>query len=246
MGLLKLEKGWKPVFSLKVVVLFCLFSLSRVSGPLRTDGPQHTRLLCPSPSVGVCSNSCPLSWWCHPTILSSVTLVSSYLQSFPASESFPVGQFFASGGQSIGASASASVLPMNTQDWFPLGLTGVFSLLSTGLRRVFSSTTVESIYSLLLSLFYCPTLASIHDCWRNHSFDYGPVSAKECLLFNMLSRLVIAFLPGSKHLLISWLQSLSKVISEPTKIQSVTVSIVFPSVCHEVMGLDAMIFVFQC
>ena len=89
------------------------------------------------------SNSCPLSWWCHPTISSSVALFSSSLQSFPASGSFPVSLFFASGGQSIGASASASVLPMNIQDWSPLGWTGWISLQSRGLSRVFSNTTVE-------------------------------------------------------------------------------------------------------
>ena len=96
-------------------------------------GLQHARLSCPSLSPRVCSNSCPLSWWCHPTILSSVSPFSSCLQSFPASGSFPMSQFFVSGGQSIGASSSASVLPMNIQDWFPLGLTGLISLQSKGL-----------------------------------------------------------------------------------------------------------------
>ena len=105
---------------------------------------QHARLLCLSPSSGACSNSCLLSWWCHPTISSSV-LFSSCLQSFPASGSFPRSQFFASGGQSIGVSASASVLPMNTQDWSPFGLTGLISLQSKGLSRVFSNTTVKSM-----------------------------------------------------------------------------------------------------
>ena len=93
-------------------------------------GLQHARLPCPSPTPGVCSNSCPSSQWCHPTISSSVIPFSSYLQSFPASGSFPLSQFFASGGQSIGVSASASVLPMNIQDWFPLGLTGLISFAS--------------------------------------------------------------------------------------------------------------------
>ena len=94
----------------------------------------------PSLSPEVCSNSCPLSWWCHPTISSSVILFSSCLQSSPASGSFPVSQFFTSGAQSIGASASASALPMNIQDWFPLGLTGLISLQSKGPSRVFSTT----------------------------------------------------------------------------------------------------------
>ena len=98
-----------------------LFSRSVVSNSLRPHGLQHTRLPCPSPSLGVCSNSCPLSWWCHPIISSSVIPFSSCLQSFPASGSFPMSQFFSSGGQSIGASASASVLPMNIRNWFPLG-----------------------------------------------------------------------------------------------------------------------------
>ena len=104
--------------------LFCLsvqFSHSDVSDSLQPHGLQHTRLACPSPTPGACSNSCPSSWWCHPTISSSVIPFSSCLQSFPASGSFPMSQFFASGGQSIEASASASVLPMNIQDWFPLG-----------------------------------------------------------------------------------------------------------------------------
>ena len=108
-----------------------------------TSWTAACRLLCPSLSYGVCSNSCPLSQWCHPTISSSVARLSSCLQSFPASGSFPMSGLFASGGQSIGASASASVLPMNIQDWFPLGRTGWISLQSKGLSRVFSNTTVR-------------------------------------------------------------------------------------------------------
>ena len=108
-----------------------------------THGPQHARPPCPSPTPGVYLISCPLSRWCHPTISSSVVRFSSCLKSFPASGSFQMSQFFASGGQSIGVSASASVLPMNIQDWFPLGLTGWISLQSKGLSRVFSNTTVQ-------------------------------------------------------------------------------------------------------
>ena len=119
------------------------FSRSVVSDYLWPHGLQYTRLPCPSPIPGVYSNSCPLSQWCHPTILSSVVPFSSCLQSFPASGSFPVNQFFASGGQSIGVSASASVFPMNIQDWFPLGLTSLMSLQSKGLSRVFSNVTVQ-------------------------------------------------------------------------------------------------------
>ena len=116
-------------------------SHSVVSNSLRPHGLQHTRLPCPSLSSQVCSNSCPSSWWCLPIISSSV-IPFSCLQSFPASGSFLMCQFFASGGQSIGASASASVLPMSIQDWSPLGWTGCISLQSKGLSRVFSSTTV--------------------------------------------------------------------------------------------------------
>ena len=103
---------------------------------LQPHGLQHTRPPCPSPSPRVYSNSCPSSQWCHPTISSSVTPFSSCLQSFPASGSFPVSQFFISGGQSIGVSASTSVLPMNIQGWFPLGLTALISWKSKGLSRV--------------------------------------------------------------------------------------------------------------
>ena len=119
------------------------FSCSVVSDSLRPHGLQHPRPTCPSPTPGACSNSCPSSWWCPATISSSVVPFSSYLQSFPASGSFPVSQFFASSGQSIRASASASVLPMNIQDWFPLGLTGLISLQTKTLSRVFSNTTVQ-------------------------------------------------------------------------------------------------------
>ena len=120
-----------------------LFSHSVVSNSLRPLGLQHVRLPCLLPPPRVCSNSCPLSWWCHSTISSSVALFSSCPQSFPVSGSFPVSQLFASGGQSIGASASAFALPMNIQGWFPLGLTGLISLQSKGLSRVCPSTTIR-------------------------------------------------------------------------------------------------------
>ena len=119
------------------------FSCSVMSNSLRLHGLQHSRPPCPSPTPGVYSNSCPLSQWCHPTISSSVVPFSSCLQSFPASGSFPMSQFFTSGGQSIGVSASTSVLPMNIQDWFTLEWTGWISLQSKGLSRVFSNTTVQ-------------------------------------------------------------------------------------------------------
>ena len=120
-----------------------LFSPSVVSDSLRPHGLQHARPPCPSPTPGAYSNSCPPSRWCHPTISSSVIPFSSHLQSFPTSGSFPMSQFFPSGGQSIGVSASASVLPMNIRDWFPLGWTGWNSLQSKGLSKVFSNTTVQ-------------------------------------------------------------------------------------------------------
>ena len=116
-------------------------SLSRIQ--LFVTPWNAARLPCPSPYPRACSNACPLSRWCHPTISSSVIPFSSCLQSFPASESFPISRFFASGGQRIGATASVSVLPMNIQNWFPLGLTGLISVQSKGLPRVFSNTTVQ-------------------------------------------------------------------------------------------------------
>ena len=119
------------------------FSGSIVSDSFPPHGLQHARLPCPLPNSGAYLNSGPLNQWCHPTISSSIVPFSSHLQSFPASGSFPVSQFFPSGGQSIGVSASTSVLPMNIQDWFPLGWTGWISLPFKGLSRVFSNTTVQ-------------------------------------------------------------------------------------------------------
>ena len=116
-----------------------------MSSFLQPHEPQHTRPPCPSPNPGVYSNPCPLSQWCHPTISSPVIPFSSCLQSFPALGSLQMSQLFASGGQSIGVSASTSVLPVNTQDWFPLGWTGWTSLQSKGLSRVFSNTTVQKL-----------------------------------------------------------------------------------------------------
>ena len=132
------------------------FSLSVVSNSLHPHRPQNARLSCPSPTPRVYSNSCPLSWWCHPTILPSVIPFSSRLQSFPASGSFPMSQFFPLDGQNIGVSASASGLAMNIQDWFPLGLTGWISLQSKGLSRVCSNTTVQKhqFFSAQLSLWF--------------------------------------------------------------------------------------------
>ena len=161
-----------------------LFSHSVMSDSLQPHELQHIRLPCPSLSPGVCPNSCSLSWWCYLTIFSSGALFSFYLQSFPASGSFPITQFVASGSQSIGASASASVLPMNIQGWFPLGLTGLISLQSKGLSRVFSSTTIWKHQFLdpqpfLWSNFHiCTWLMKKPQPWL-----YGPLSAKWCLSF---------------------------------------------------------------
>ena len=151
--------------------MIVLFSHSVVSDSLRLHGLQHDRLPSPSPTPGACSNSCSSSWWCRPTISSSVVPFSSCLQFFPASGSFPRSQFFASCGQSIGVSVSASVLPMNIQDWFPLEWTGWISLQSKGLSRLLSSISFKSIHSSALSFLYSPTLTSIHDYWENHILD---------------------------------------------------------------------------
>ena len=181
----------------------------------------------------------------HPTISSSVVPFFSCLQSFPASGCFPIDQFFSSGGQSIGF--SASVLPMNIQDWFPLGWTGWISLRSRGLSKSLlqhysSKASVlwhSAFFIVQLSHPYITTGKAI--ALTQWTFIGKVIS----LLFNMLSWLVMAILPRSKHLLISWFQSPSVVILEPPpKIKSVTVSIASPSICHEVVGPHAMILVF--
>ena len=168
---------------------------------------------------------------CHPFF--------SCPQSFPASGSFPVSQFFTSGSQSIGASASASVLPVNIQGWLPLGLTGLISLQSKGLSRVFSITTVQKNQFFVTQPSYGPALTwllrwlLLHDYWKNHCFDYMDLSWQNdgFVFFNMLSRFFIAFLLRSKCLSISWLQSPSTVFWSPRK--SATISTVSPSICHE-------------
>ena len=205
---------WKQLFHDPLHSLFralCLyhplvssvqFSRSVVSDSLRPHGLQHARPPCPSPTPGVYSNSCPLSRWCHPTISSSVIPLSSCHQSFPASGSFPVSQFFASGGQRTGVSASASVLPMNIQDWFPLGgLVG--SPCNPGDSQVFQHHSSKApilwrptFFMVQLSHPYVTTGKTIALTWWTF---VGKVMS---LLFNLLSRLVIAFLPRSKHLLI--------------------------------------------
>ena len=168
-----------------------------MSNSLRPHGLQHPKLPCPSPTPGACSNWCPLSRWCHPTISSSVVPFSCP-QSFAASGSFPVSQLFTSGGPSIGTSASASVLPMNIQGWFSLGL--ILSPCSPRDSQESSPTSqFEGISSMVLSLLYGLILTSIDDYWKNHSFDFMDLCRKMMsLLFNMLSRSIIAFLPGSR------------------------------------------------
>ena len=207
---------------------------------------KHTRLICPPLSPRVCLNSCPLSQWCYLFISSSTTPFSFCLQSFPTSGSFPVSCLFPSGGQSIEALPSTSVLPMNIQGWFPLAVTGLISLKLKGLSRVFSSTTIWKHQFLSAQ----PSL------WSNSHHPYMTtgktialtrqtfVSKVKSLLYNTLSRFVIAFLPSRKHLLISWLQSPSAVILEPKKINLSLFPLYSLPICHEVMGLDAMILVF--
>ena len=148
---------WSTIFRVYIIdhkANIHQFSCSVMSDSLQPHRLQHARLPCPSPTPRVYSNSWPLSWWCHPTIPSSVISFSSCLQSFPASGSFQISQLFTSNSQRNGVSASASVLLMNTQDWFPLGWTGWISLQTKGLSRVFSNTTVQKhqFFSAQLSL----------------------------------------------------------------------------------------------
>ena len=148
------------------------FSCSVVSNSLQPHEPQYARPPRPSPIPGVYSKSCPLSQWCHPAISSSVVPFSSCPQSLPASRSFPMSQHFTWGGQSIGVSASASVCPMNTQDWSPLGWAGLISLQSKGLSRVFSNTiTVQKHQFFSTQLSSQSNSHIIHDHWKNHSCD---------------------------------------------------------------------------
>ena len=164
-----------------------------MSDSLQPHGLQQARLPCPSPSPGICSNSCSSSQWCHPTISSSVIPFSSCLQYFLASESFLKSRLFTSGSQSIGTSVSASVLPMNIQDWFPLGLTGLISLQSKGFSRVFSNTTVQK------HQFFCaqPSLWSHSHAYmttrKTTPLTIGTLLAKQCLCF-LICRLGLSWL----------------------------------------------------
>ena len=197
-----------------------LFSRSVMSDSLRPHESQHARPLCPSPTHGVHPKSCALSRWCHPANSFSVVPFSSCPQSLPASGSFPMSQLLASGGQSTGVSASASILPMNTQDWSPLGWTG-WILQSRGLSRVFSNTTVHK-HQFLGTQLSSQSNSQIYTWplgkpWPWLKTFVGKVISQ---IFNLLSRLVINFLPRNKRLLISWLQSPSAMILEPRKIVS--------------------------
>ena len=201
---------------------------------------QHVRLPCPSPTTGTCSNSCSSSWWCHPTISSSVIPFSFCLQSFPQHQVFfpPMIQFFASGGQrSFTISSSPSNEYSGLISFRMYWLDSPWESLRDSQE---SSTTSQfkSINSSVLSFLYSPTLTSLHGKAIALT-QWTSVGKVMSLLFNMLSRMVIAFFPRSKRLLISWLQSPFAVILEPIKIKSDTVSIVSPSICHEVMGPDA-------
>ena len=206
------------------------FSRSVVSDSLQPHGLQHTRPPCPSPTPGACSNSCPLSQWCHPTISSSVIPFSSHFQSLPASESFPMSQFFTSGSQSIRVSASV-ISPCNEYsglisfriDW--LDLLAVQGTPKSLLQHHSSKASIlrHSVFIIQLPHPYMTTTRKTIALIRR-------------IFCNMLSKLVITFHPRNKPLLISWLQSPSAVSLKPKKIKSVTVSIISPSICHEVMG----------
>ena len=175
----------------------CCWSVA-VSNSLWLHELEHASLLCPLLSPRVSLSSCPLSWWAYLTISFSVTPFSFCLQSFPASGSFPMSRLFLSGGQSIGASTSSSVL-MNIQDGFPLGWTGLISLQSKGLSQESSQAPhFKSINSSTVSLPYGPTLISVHDYWKTVALTIRTfVSKVISLLFNMLFIFVIVFLPKS-------------------------------------------------
>ena len=156
---------------MRLVISSVQFSRSVVSNSLQLHESQHARPPCPSPSPGVHSDSRPSSRWCHPAISSSVIPFSSCPQSLPASESFPISQLFAWGGQSTGVSASASFLPKNTQGWSPLEWIGWISLQSKDSQESSPTPQFKRINSSALSLLHSPTLTSIHDHWKNHRLD---------------------------------------------------------------------------
>ena len=218
--------------------------VAKLCPTLRPHGLQRAELPCPSlsPSLLKLMSIDSLMLSDHLILCCLLLLLPSI---FPSIRVFSSELAFCIRCQSIEASASASVLSMNSQDWFPLEWTGWISFQSEGLSRVFSKSKVQKHQFFDAQHLHSPTLTSVYDYWKNHRFltIWTFVSKVMPLLFNMLSRIVIAFLPRSKCLFISWLQSPSAVILEPEKIKSVIVSIVSPSICHEVMGVDAMILV---
>ena len=194
----------------------------------------------------VYSNSCPLSRWCHPTMSSSV-IPFSWLQSFPTSGTFKMSQLFTSSGRSIGVSASTWVLPMNSQDWFPLGWIGWISCSPRDSQEPSPTRQFKSINSWCPAFFMVQLSHLYMTTGKTRALiRWTFVGKVMSQLFNRLSRLLITFLPRNKRLLISWLHSPSAVIWEPPKIKSATVSTVFPSICYELMGPDAMILVCEC
>ena len=221
------------MFDLKarcIIISFSLFSRSVVSD---SATPRHAAgfsvLLCLSPSPWVYSNSCSLSQWCHPTISSSVAPFSSCPQSSPASGSSPVSQLFASGDQSVGPSASAPVLLMSIQGWFPFGLSPCSQ------RDWCPAPQFEGISSSVLSLFYCQLSHLYMTTGKTIALTIWTFAHKMMsLLFSTLSSFVIAVLPSTKRLLILWLQSPSALILQPKKRKSNAVSMFSPSICYEV------------
>ena len=190
------RSNYFQLFQLFLLILFLLFSRTVLSNSLWSHGLQHTTLLCPSLSPRICSNSCPLSWWCYPTVSFSITLFSSCPESFPASGSFPVSQLFASGGQSIEALASYHpfqwILRVGfLEDWL------VWSCSPRDSQESSLAPQFESINSSALSLPYGPTFTSVHDYWKNHSFNHHFVGKVMSLIFNMLLRFVIIFFQGA-------------------------------------------------
>ena len=218
--ILKVCASW-PIYCNTHCILntFCFSSSVQFSHSLRPHGLQHARLPCSSPTPRVYLDSCPLSQWCHPTISSSVVPFSSCLQSFPASRSFPTSQFFTSGGQSIG-SFSFSISPSNEYsrlisfwiDWFDL--LAVQGTLKSLLQHHSSKASILQCSAFFIVQLSHPHMTSGKTIALTRWIFVGKVMS---LLFNMLSRFVIAFLPRSKCLLISWLQSPSAVILDPQK-----------------------------
>ena len=226
-------------------MIWLLFSRPFVSDSLWPHGWKHIRPLCPSLSPKVCPSSCPLHWWCHPAISSSDILFSFCHQPFPASVTFPKSQVFAAETKILESQLQYRSFPWGFRVDFPSDWLVWSPCCPRDSQESSPEPQFERINSVALCLLYGPALKTICDHWEDHILDYmGLVSRVLSLLFNTLSRFVIAFLPRSKRLLISWLQSPPTVILEPKKRKSVTTSKFSPSVCHEVMGPDAMILVF--